>query len=92
MHLYADTSSSVDVLPDLDKCHNGTLEQYENLRSKFIQVFILSEFLSVEEYVGFSFSNIYTNLSFDPCTTFDLGYCSRVPKFNLILLDEWVNS
>ena len=35
---------------------------------------IFSEFLCEEEYFGFSFSNINTNLSFDPCTTFDLGY------------------
>ena len=30
----ADNGSWVDILPDLDKCHNGTLEQFEKFKVK----------------------------------------------------------
>ncbi len=39
--------------------------------------YIFSESVWEEEYIAFTFSNIYTSLSFDPCTTFDLEYLTN---------------
>ena len=38
---------------------------------------IFSESVWEEEYIASTFSNIYTSLSFDPCTTFDIEYLTN---------------